>query len=1331
MNGLKIKQKAQLEIFVNDKRIIEQNPDPQESLISLLRRHGYTGTKLGCGEGGCGSCTVMVSSFDYKDKKVVHHSVNSCLAPACSLHKKHVLTIEGLGNAKDLHKVQQVVANSHGSQCGFCTPGIVMSLYTELKTNPNPTEHSIEDAFDGNLCRCTGYRPILQGAKKLSHCGNDCNTCPTKSTCEFGDLEDFGADRKVPPYPVELLQYHTQLSEPEQYIFEKNGDHWVHPSSKASLLKIKELYPHAKIINGNTEVGIEVRFKNFKYPVYINTSDLSEMKQIKVLDDGIEMGALITVSNMQSKLGELCSSLEPHKTRGFQAILDNVKYFAGKQIRNVSAIAGNICTASPISDLNPVLVALGAVLTVESATGTRKIHMTEFFLGYRKINLEPSEVLVSVFVPFTKPLEFTSAFKQAKRRDDDIAIVTSAFSLTLEKKGDDYVVNDSCFSYGGMGPFSLHTKKTNAFLRGKVFSKSVIEECYPLLLEDMPLQATSPGGQIQYRKTLAQSFLLKFYLRVCDELSKIDGRFTIDSSEKSSLFEIERGLSHGVQGYQESTEPGAVGKAIVHAAADKQVTGEAVYVDDMPKVQNELYAAVVGSTISHGKIISVDPSEALKARGVVSYVSRADVAPANEEDDPNMIGAVFHDEELFATDMVYHMGQMIGLIVADNETNARAAAKLVKVEYEKLPALYTCEEAIEAKSFFKIERNIKTGAFNPEKPGNPVLPIDAAVHHVSGVSRMSAQEHFYLETNASLVVPGKEDDEIEVFASTQNPTETQHYVAHVLGIADHKVVCRVKRLGGGFGGKESRSVPLSCALAVAAKKLGRAVRCMFTREEDMAVSGTRHPFLGNYKVGFTGEGKLVSLELDVVFANAGYSYDLSLAVLERSMTHCDNAYRIPHVNIHGRLCKTNIASNTAYRGFGGPQGMMFAEHYMHHIADYLGKPVEDIRKLNLYEDGEVTHFDMPIENVFLRRCWDELEKSSDFINRRNAVKEYNRVNKYRKRGITLMPTKFGLAFTARFLNQAAAMVHVYTDGSVRISHGGTEMGQGLHTKMLQIVAHAFEIPFERVFLSETRTDICANTSATAASVSSDLNGMALQNACEQILDRLKPLREKNPTFTWEKLVKTAYMERINLCANGFYRTPDLSYDWATNEGRMFSYFTYGVACTEVEIDTLSGDHLVLRSDVLMDIGRPINPAIDIGQIEGAFTQGMGWSTIEEPLYSPTTGFLLTRGPGLYKIPGFKDIPIEFNVKIMDGVRNTRAIHSSKAVGEPPFFMGASCMFAIRDAIQAARADQGLKGYFRLDCPATSERIRVSCEDDLAKRAYTPLAAGEKPWGVPV
>ncbi|KAL5036700.1 hypothetical protein BDV3_005886 [Batrachochytrium dendrobatidis] len=1334
---LDIKPTQELSVYVNKKLICDPNPDPHESLIEFLRRHGLTGTKLGCAEGGCGSCTVLVSRYDQPTKSVKHESLNACLTPACTVNNRHVVTIEGLGTTDNLHPAQAAIAHEHGSQCGFCTPGIVMSLYTELKNNPNATDHDIEEAFDGNLCRCTGYRPILDGAKKLAlTCRESCGI--DKSVCDSMDIEEIGKLKKKKevetqdiPFPEKLLDMYTTNSIPKTYMFSNGTTQWFHPSTVPELLEILEKFPKSKLIHGNTEVGIEIRFKNQQYDTIVNMADMYDLKKTIVTESGIHFGAATTISSIQQQLLSFVSTLESSKVRGFQALLDNIKYFAGRQVRNVSSIGGNICTASPISDLNPVWVAMNAVLTVSSkANGNRQIPMREFFLGYRKTALLPSEAVISIFAPYTTPLEYIVSYKQAKRRDDDIAIVNAALSVTLEKTSSgSYVVQDGCFAYGGMGPTTLTAPKTLEFIRGKIWTRSLVDQMSLLLLDDMPMSATAPGGQVEYRKSLAQSFMAKFVLHVCHELSETDQSLLLASREISVLKPIERPLSSGAQVFTESTGSDPVGKSKMHTSALKQVTGQATYLDDIPLQKDELHAVAVGSTIAHGRILSIDASAALAYDGVIDFITYKDIDNGNTAPDRpnlNITGPVFKDEELFASKNIVYYGQMIGMIIAKTDRQARAASKLVKIQYETLKPIITMESAIAANSFFESERRIKTGEFDPKR-ARVGAPLSDAVHHVKGTVRISAQEHFYLETHCSIVVP--HEDEYEVYSSTQNPTETQHLVSCVLGIPSHRVVCRVKRLGGGFGGKETRPAYISCALAIAARKHRLPVRCVLTREEDMSTSGTRHPFLANYDVGFTDQGKLISAELDV-FCNGGHSMDLSLSIIERCITHSDNAYYIPNMNLFGRICKTNLPSNTAFRGFGGPQGMMVAEQYITHVANYLSKPVEEIRRLNLYKDGQITHFNMPLEKVYLDRSFSEVLVSSDYENRLAAVKEFNRNNKYRKRGITIMPTKFGLAYTARWLNQAGALVHVYTDGSVRLSHGGTEMGQGLHTKITQIAAQAFGIDMNDCYISETRTDQVPNTSATAASVSSDINGMAVLNACNEILERLKPIREKYSEAKWHELIKKAYLEQINLSANGFFATPDLNHSWEANTGRMFNYFTYGAAVTEVEIDTLTGDHVVLRSDINMDIGCPINPAIDIGQIEGAFTQGLGWCTIEEPLVSATTGFHITRGPGMYKIPGFKDIPADFRVTVMDGVRNERAIHSSKAVGEPPLFLGASVFFALREAIQAARIENGASAeHYRLDSPATSERIRIACNDVFVRQASTPLKETELPWSV--
>lgn len=553
------------------------------------------------------------------------------------------------------------------------------------------------------------------------------------------------------------------------------------------------------------------------------------------------------------------------------------------------------------------------------------------------------------------------------------------------------------------------------------------------------------------------------------------------------------------------------------------------------------------------------------------------------------------------------------------------------------------------------------------------------------------------------------------------------------GVAANKVVAKVKRLGGGFGGKETRSIQLAGICAVAANKLRRPVRCMLNRDEDIATSGQRHPFMARWKVAVNKDGKLQALDADV-FNNGGWSQDLSAAVVDRSLSHIDGVYLIPNVHVRGRIAKTNTVSNTAFRGFGGPQGMFICESYMEEVADHLGMPVEKLREINMYKPGEITHFNQELKDWHVPLMYKQVQDESQYWARRQEIEAFNKTHKWNKRGLALIPTKFGISFTALFLNQAGALVHIYHDGSVLLAHGGTEMGQGLHTKMVAIAAEALGVPKEDVFISETATNTVANTSSTAASASSDLNGYAIWNACEQLNERLKPYKEKlGPDAPMSKIATAAYFDRVNLSAQGFYKTPDIGYIWGPNTGQMFFYFTQGVAAAEVEIDTLTGDWTCRRADLKMDVGRSINPAIDYGQIEGAFVQGQGLFTTEESLWLRSTGNIFTKGPGAYKIPGFRDIPQVFNVSLLKDVEweNLRTIQRSRGVGEPPLFMGSSVFFAIRDALKAARKQFGVEEVLRLWSPATVERIRTSCADPIIEKARVVPEEGEKSFFVQI
>ncbi|GAD94479.1 xanthine dehydrogenase [Paecilomyces variotii No. 5] len=1328
-----------LRFYLNGTKVTLDCVDPEITLLEYLRGIGLTGTKLGCAEGGCGACTVVVSHINPTTKKLYHASVNACLAPLVSVDGKHVITVEGIGDVKNPHAVQQRMAVGNGSQCGFCTPGIVMSLYALIRNNPEPSEHAVEEAFDGNLCRCTGYRPILDAAqsfsatkgcgKAIANGGNSC--CMEKQNGSGGCCKSSAAEKPsngngptfvrpdfIPYNPDTELIFPPALKKHQfkPLAFGNKRKKWYRPATLQQLLEIKSAYPSAKLIGGSTETQIEVKFKAMRYDASVYVGDIAELRQYTLKDDHLELGANVSLTDLENICDEAIDRYGPIRGQPFKAIKKQLRYFAGRQIRNVASPAGNLATASPISNLNPVFVATNTTLVAMSLEKETEIPMTQFFQGYRTTALPPDAIIANLRIPVASEKgEFLRAYKQSKRKDDDIAIVNAALRVSLSDSNE---VKSCSFVYGGMAPMTISAKTAETYLTGKKFTNpSTLEGVMNALEEDFDLRFGVPGGMATYRKTLAMSFFYRFYH---DVLSKLEANSS--NVDQEAVDEIERAISTGKKDHDASVayQQKILGKPTAHVSALKQCTGQAQYTDDIPNQKNELYGCLVLSTKAHAKILNVDVSAALEIPGVHDYVDHSSLPNA----EANWWGAPNRDEVFFAVDKVTTAGQPIGIILANSAKVAEAAARAVNVDYEELPAILTIEEAIEADSYFEHYRYIKNG--------DPDSAFRDADHVFSGVSRMGGQEHFYLETQACVAIPKAEDGEMEVWSSTQNPTETQTYVAQVAGVAANKVVSRVKRLGGGFGGKETRSIQLAGICAAAAAKIKRPVRCMLNRDEDIVTSGQRHPFLCRWKVGVSKGGKLLALDADI-FANGGHTQDLSGAVVERSLSHADGVYNIPNVHVRGRICKTNTVSNSAFRGFGGPQGLFFAESFVSEIADHLNIPVEELRAINMYQPGDKTHFRQELKDWHVPLMYKQVMDESSYKERRKAVEEYNRTHKWSKRGLAIVPTKFGISFTALFLNQAGALVHIYHDGSVLVAHGGTEMGQGLHTKMTMIAAEALQVPLEDVFISETATNTVANTSSTAASASSDLNGYAIFNACQQINERLRPYREKMPNAPMKDLAHAAYFDRVNLSAQGYYRTPDIGYTWGENKGQMFFYFTQGVTAAEVQIDTLTGDWTPLRADIKMDVGRSINPAIDYGQIEGAFIQGQGLFTTEESLWHRASGQIFTKGPGNYKIPGFRDIPQIFNVSLLKDVEweNLRTIQRSRGVGEPPLFMGSAVFFAIRDALKAARQQWGVTDVLSLQSPATPERIRVSCADPIVERARVLPKEGERSFFVAI
>ncbi len=751
-----------------------------------------------------------------------------------------------------------------------------------------------------------------------------------------------------------------------------------------------------------------------------------------------------------------------------------------------------------------------------------------------------------------------------------------------------------------------------------------------------------------------------------------------------------------------------VGQSRAHESAVLHVLGEATYTDDIAEAQGTLHAAIGLSQKAHANILSMDLDAVRSARGVVAVYTHKDIPGTND------CGPIIHDDPILSEGLVQYVGQPIFVVVADTHDNARRAARKGVISYQELPAVLTPQAAKAAQSFVVPPMHLQRG--------DPQAAFAASVHRVKGELYVGGQEQFYLEGQISYAIP-KEANGMLVLCSTQHPTEMQHVVAHALGLHSHNIVVECRRMGGGFGGKESQSALWAALAAICAARLKRPVKLRADRDDDMLVTGKRHCFHYDYEVGYGDDGRISAARVEMV-SRAGYSADLSAPVATRAVCHFDNTYYLSDVDIVAMCGKTNTQSNTAFRGFGGPQGAIAIEYIIDEIARNLGRDPLDIRKINFYgrndEEGRnVTQYGQKVVDNVIHALVDELETSSAYRARRADVVAFNAASPVLKKGLALTPLKFGIAFNVTHFNQAGALVHVYTDGSVLVNHGGTEMGQGINTKVCQVVAHELGIGLAMVRASATDTSKVANTSATAASTGADLNGKAAQDAAHTIRTRLAQfavtryggsapeVRFANGfVYTGEhaipfpELVQQAYLARVQLWSDGFYATPGLHWDPKTMSGNPFSYFAYGASVSEVIVDTLTGEWKLLKVNALYDAGQSLNPAIDIGQVEGAFIQGMGWLTTEELWWNPG-GKLMTHAPSTYKIPGVSDCPDNFDVQLFKNRNVQDSIHRSKAVGEPPLLLPFSVFFAIRDAV-ASVADYRINPP--LNAPATSEAI---------------------------
>jgi xanthine dehydrogenase/oxidase len=1359
---------------LNGSKVVIPNPDPTLLLVDYLHSIGLTGTKVGCGQGGCGACTVMLSQRDAFTNTPIHRAVNACLRPLCAVDGMMVTTTECIGSVHDqLDPTQFCIAAHNGTQCGFCTPGFVMNAHALLQQKPAASQQEIEDGFGGNLCRCTGYRSILHGVRTLAHDYDAAKDGTPK--CLIDPTFPIRARSELARIDLCVL---PPLGQARPLRFIGSGHEWYRPCTLDEVHRLKKQFVGAagreevKLVFGNTASGV---YQQEKPRYLIDIAGVAELGRIAEKEAGLHVGATVSIQQLIDFVTDVVRRRPAEQTTGLRALRRHAKLIAGYQVRCSGSVAGNIFmtrdhaqrgTPFP-SDLFTILATLGAVITIgshEYENGTRAFPL----MRMPAVDALPDDALILSFqVPYTREREYVQTYRVARRLQMAHPIVNAGFRIRLNAAGH-VEAGESTIIYGGLASMTYRGGKVERFLSGQPWTQDTLRSALAVLKEEVR-ECTIPmdeeGISTEYRCRLAENLFYKFFLHVASAVNPKQ----VAPESGSAANHYDRPLSSGTQDFTEYPELFPLTKPIIKRAAFSQASGEAKYTQDLSLPAGGLHAAMVKSSRPHARFSLTRKAKTLEALQKLlraryadfkAFITAADVPTGGH----NLIG-LGEDDPVFSDGVVTSVGAPIGLAVAATLVTARDAAEFIEQEciaYEDLPAVLTLDEAIAQNTAMPMIRTAKDpdedvqqrmptltrAGSNEEWLRDPTAPLPGA-EVATGTLRTGAQAHFYLETMCSLAIPGM-DQQMTIYSSTQNPNGDQQSVARVLGITANQVTVIVEQIGGGFGGKQHRAGLVGAQAAVAARKLNRPVRLLYDRATDTLMVGKRHPYLGEYHIAYTREGIIKGLHLDLK-SDAGDTYDCSFAVMDLSLLQSDGCYQVDTLQANGTVYRTNKPSNTAFRTFGSVQPYAVfedaIEHVAHRLSRSLGRRVlpEEIRRKNLYRTGEIdgsariydqTHFgqDLPFCNI--REIWDSLYESSDFEKRAQAVEQFNRENRWRKRGIAMIPQKYGIAFTEPrgSLNASSALVNVnMVDGSVVVQHGGVEMGQGLNTKIAQLAANTLGIPLERIRVAGINSDAIVNAPATAASTGYDLNGGAVELACRTLRKRLedfcRDLEQFHPhkriehwrydwAGCWQQIVFQAWFNRVNLSAAELYKSPHYQGPTERNpRGKPFLYFVFSAAATEVEIDVLTGEFTILRADILYDPGKSPNPAIDIGQLEGAYVQGVGFATTEELVYDKQ-GRLVTDNIWSYKPPCSKTIPLDFRVKLhpVDEARNVQevlaekqAVKSSKTAGEPGLTLGLSAYFAIKRAVMDARRDlTGRDEWFALDLPATCQQIQMHC-----------------------
>jgi xanthine dehydrogenase/oxidase len=1362
----------ELIFWLNGTKMEISNPDPTITLTDFLHSIGLTGTKIGCGQGGCGACTVMLSHRDPVTGNAVHRPVNSCLRPLCAVDGFMVTTTEGIGSVRrGLDPTQYCIAKNNGTQCGFCTPGFVMNTHAYLQHNPEATQQELENIYGGNLCRCTGYRPILAGVRTLA-CDYD-EGCDKSQRCLIDPSFNVKVNSELAK--IDLSQTPAFNLPPRLLHFAGSGREWFRPNTLDEVMRIKKQLVEAhgresvRLVFGNTASGV---YPGEKPTYLIDISRAQELTALIESESKITVGATTPIQTLLEFAETIGTKIGSELGHGLEALAYHGQFIAGLQVRSAGSVAGNIFMtrdhashgAAFPSDLFTVLSALGTQVTIASHqydNGRKQFEL---------IDMPPTEelpddaIIVCFDIPFTRKDEFLQTYRIARRPQMAHPIVNAGFRVRINESGK-IEPGELTIIYGGLATMTYRARQTEKFLHGKEWTAETLRAALPVLkkeVQECTVTMDEEGITNAYRMQLAETFFYKFFLHVALKRNpeSVNAKFT--SAANHDI----RALSTGTQEYTEYPEQFPLTLPYIKRAAFVQTSGEIRYTQDIALPFGGMHGQIVMSSRPHAKFSftkntpGLEPlKELLKKQfpGFKDLVTAADVPPGGS----NLIG-LGGDDPVFSDGLVTSVGAPIAMVLADTIPCAREAVEFISNEciaYEDLPAVVTLEEAIKQNTAMPMiltsadpdedinQRmpTIERAGSNQEWLKDPSKPMSGtSVAH--GKLNTPATAHFYMETMCALVMPGPYD-QMTVYSSTQSPNGTQNSIAKALGVKLNQITIVLEQIGGGFGGKQHRANIVGAQAAVGAQKHNRPVRLLYDRATDMQMVGKHHPYHGEYDVAFTDDGIIKGMRLDFK-SEAGDTYDCSFAVLDLSLLTADGCYMVETLQANGTCYRTNKTSNTAFRTFGVMQMWTILETVIERVSFELTKKLgrkvwpEEIREKNMYRNGtpqsyDKTHFGQELDFCNIREIWDELKKTSEFDKRASEVEEFNKNNRWRKRGITMVPQKHGIAFTEPrgSLNSSSAFLNVnMADGSVIIHNGAVEMGQGVHTKIAQLAANTLGIPLEFIRIAGNSSDCISNAPATAASTGFDLNGGAVEKACRVLRNRLEEFCLNMEQFVphnriedwrtnwsekWNEIIFKAWFNRVNLSAAELYKSPHYKGPSYRNpQGKPFLYFSYGAAVTEVEIDVLTGEHKIIRADVVFDGCKSPNAAIDIGQIEGGYVQGAGMVTTEELVYDHD-GRLVTDNIWSYKPPCTKSIPLDFRTRLhpVSPERNARellaeqqAVKSTKAFTESSLTLGATVYFALIHAIIDAHADStgGKKEWIDVELPLTCQRIQQLC-----------------------